>query len=117
LPVKKCEVCGGPVRPVDDRSAFGYCEDCGLVYVLKDRLKERLGAEPFAALEPGIARDSTETANAEGSSSDSATSARPPGSHWRCPDCGMEIQSDSDSDLGFARREHIREYHPNRSAG
>jgi hypothetical protein len=42
---------------------------------------------------------------------------RPFNSHWRCPDCDAEVDSANDSDLEFAKREHIREYHPNRSTG
>jgi hypothetical protein len=38
-----------------------------------------------------------------------------PGSHWKCPDCGANLGAENDSDLEFVKREHIREYHPNRS--
>ena len=117
LPSRDCEVCGGRVRPIDDQSVFGYCEKCGLVYALRDRLKEALGAETVAGLEAGTAGESTEARDTRIPVSESTPPARSSGSHWRCPDCEMDIHSDNDSDLGFAKREHIREYHPNRSTG
>jgi hypothetical protein len=36
-------------------------------------------------------------------------------SRWRCPDCGAVMDAENDSDLEFVKREHIREYHPNRA--
>ena len=117
MPTKGCKVCGGCVRPISDRSIFGYCENCGLVYALKDRLKVAPVTEALTGLEAGLAGEPVETRIAEASSSDSLVSERSAGSRWICPDCGMEISSDNDSDLGFAKREHIREYHPNRQTG
>jgi len=105
------------VKPVDGRSVFGYCENCGLVYVFKDRLKGASGTETLAGLEAGVTGGSMGARSGRDSLSESTTPARPPGSHWRCPDCEVEITSDNDSDLGFAKREHIREFHPNRSTG
>jgi hypothetical protein len=105
------------VRPLNDQGVLGYCEKCGIVYVLKNRVegawdKEELG---FGA---GVTGESSGPNTLRGVSVAEATT--PPqsrGSYWRCPDCDTEIHSDDDSDLGFARREHIREYHPNRSTG
>jgi len=114
LSAKACGVCGGPVRPLDDQSVFGYCENCGIVYALKDRLTAardtrvpgRIGASPD--------REAKGTGFTGGIAT---TPARSPGSHWRCPDCDTEIRADNDSDLEFAKREHVREYHPNRTPG
>ena len=117
MPTNGCEVCGGRVKPVSDQSIFGYCENCGLVYALRDRLKVEPVTEAFAGLTAGVAGEPVETGIAEAPVPDSPASARSAGSRWRCPDCDMEISSDNDSDLGFAKREHIREYHPNRQTG
>ena len=38
-------------------------------------------------------------------------------SRWRCPDCDAYLEAANDTDLQFVKREHIREYHPNRSIG
>jgi len=102
---------------MDDQSVFGYCEDCGIVYALKDRLKGSLGAGSLAGREVRASGESMGTMGVRASVAESPTPAQPPGAHWTCPDCGMEIQSDSDFDLAFSKREHIREYHPNRSTG
>ena len=91
----KCKVCSGHVRPVDDRSIFGYCEKCGLVYALKDRLADR---------EAGGARRGEEPAQGRGL-------------RWRCPDCDSEMEATSEADLEFIKREHVREFHPNRTMG
>lgn len=113
LSVKGCEVCGGTVRPLDDRSVFGYCEKCGLVYALTDRLIGGWGTEGASGVEAVTKSESLETKmSREASRADAAL-----GSYWRCPDCDAEIRMDSDSDLEFAKREHLREYHPNRSTG
>jgi len=114
LSVKACAVCGGNVRPLDDQSGLGYCENCGVVYALRDRLTEDPDTR-IQGIGPGTggARgpDTFRGSSVEGA----GTSARSPGSYWRCPDCDTEIRSENDSDLEFAKREHIREYHPNRS--
>ena len=109
-------MCGGLVRPIDDQSIFGYCEKCGVVYALKERLSTVKGAEAPARLDAENVRQ-TKVADAKraGSVADAATSLPSTGSYWRCPDCDAEIRTESDSDLEFVRREHIREYHPNRS--
>ncbi|HLQ06648.1 MAG TPA: hypothetical protein VK126_02720 [Nitrososphaerales archaeon] len=113
---KRCEVCGGNVTPVDDQSPFGYCEACGIVYALRDRLQGRptyekprttesqSDEEPMGVDRPGEAAP-LEAENAEHVSS-----------RWRCPDCGTVLESAVDSDMEFLKREHIREYHPNRSS-
>ena len=118
MSVKGCEVCGGHVRPLDDQSAFGYCESCGIVYALKDRLKGALDTDRVGRLGAGLTSESKGPNTLSGvSTSDATTPSHSSGSHWRCPDCDTEIHSDNDSDLEFAKREHIREYHPNRSTG
>ena len=118
LSVKGCEVCGGHVRPLDDQSAFGYCENCGIVYALKDRSKGVLDTERLGVLGAGFTNESKGPNSPSGVSMIDATAPpHSPGSCWRCPDCDTEIRSDNDSDLEFAKREHIREYHPNRSTG
>lgn len=114
LSVKGCGVCGGNVRPLDGQSGFGYCENCGIVYALGGRLT--------GARDTGRQGLGSGTGGAKGRdtfSGFSVISARAPpqspGSYWRCPDCETEIRSENDSDLEFAKREHVREYHPNRS--
>jgi hypothetical protein len=100
---------------LDDQGVLGYCENCGIVYVLKDRLEGAWDKEKlrFGA---GVTSESKGPNTLRGVSVVDATPpAQSQGSYWRCPDCDTEIRSDNDSDLGFARREHIREYHPNRS--
>ena len=86
MPGKKCEVCGGSVSLIADRGSFGACSMCGLVYYLKESTP--LGGGPPEASGPV----------------------------WRCPDCDAEVKAESEGDLRFVVREHIRSYHPNRSA-
>ena len=106
------------MRPIDDQSIFGYCEKCGIVYAMKARLSEEQGAETPPRLEAGTVGETKGTDTQRGSSvAGDATGARSTGSYWRCPDCGTEIRTDNDSDLEFVRREHLREYHPNRPTG
>jgi len=118
LSVKVCGVCGGQVRPLDDQSVFGCCEGCGIVYALKGRLAgardARMPGRFGTSADSGLRGPETPG----GVSVGVATSrARPPGSYWRCPDCDSEIHADNDSDLEFAKREHVREFHPNRTPG
>ena len=103
---------------MDDQSVLGYCENCGIVYVLKDRLKGTWDIGPPGRLGADVAGESKGTNRPGGVSAvDVAAPPRSPGSYWKCPDCDTEIRSDNDSDLEFIKREHIREYHPNRSTG
>ena len=102
--------------PFDEQSALGCCEDCGIVYALRGKLKGVPAGEAPDVLKSGAPRDSREKDRPEVTSVADATTPRPSsGVSWRCPDCDTEIRSENDSDLGFAKREHIREYHPNRS--
>jgi hypothetical protein len=117
LSAKRCEVCGGQVRPIGDQGGLGYCESCGIVYVLTDGLKGGRVAEALGGLGMSEPSEPKGTDRSRGASVDAAAPIRASGSYWKCPDCGAEIRSDNDSDLGFAKREHIREYHPNRSTG
>jgi len=106
------------VRPLDDQSVFAYCENCRIVYALKDRVEGAWYTERSGKARAGVTSDSVGPRPPRGVPTVSATTlAQPPGSYWRCPDCDTEIHSDNDSDLEFAKREHIREYHPNRSTG
>jgi hypothetical protein len=43
-----------------------------------------------------------------------APSDQTPIHRWRCPDCGAVTESPNEDDIEFLKREHIREYHPNR---
>jgi len=106
------------VGPLDDKSVFGCCEDCGLVYALKDRLAGAQGARVPGRLGTSADSELRGPDPREGASVGFApTPSRSSGSNWRCPDCDTEIHSDNDSDLEFAKREHVREYHPNRTPG
>lgn len=106
------------MRPLGNEGVFGYCENCGIVYALKDRLNGTRGAGGPVILGAGVPGESTEMNRPKGVS---PVEAKPhpqsPGAYWKCPDCDTEIRSENESDLGFAKREHIREYHPNRSTG
>jgi len=99
---------------LDDQGVFGYCENCGIVYVLKGRLEGALDIEKLGFGAGALSGSKGPNTLRGVSVADATTPAQSQGSYWRCPDCGTEIRSDNDSDLGFARREHIREYHPNR---
>ena len=114
--MKSCEVCGGHVRPVDGQVTFGYCENCGLVYALKVRLVERKTPEfpegPSGG--PGTKSAERERRATSGPDTEDQVSSVV---RWRCSDCGTALQADEESDLEFLKREHIREYHPNRSNG
>lgn len=107
---KRCEVCGGVVSPLDEQSNFGSCEHCGIVYAL-NRARERRAEEEageLGGLEEG------RRAEADDSSLPSGREGEAPAFRWRCPDCDAVLTADSESDLGFLRKEHIRELHPNR---
>jgi len=107
-----CEICGGRVRPVGDKSGFGFCENCGLVYFLTVGGGRRAETRGPGGTSRGMAQEGAgiaETAAFGGAS-------ERPGFHWTCPDCGAELTSEVESDLGFLRTVHIREYHPNRPA-
>ena len=101
---------------MDGQGVLGYCENCGIVYALKEKLKGTWDTETPRRFEGGITSDSKEAGSQRRVSPvDTKAPVRSPGSYWRCPDCDAEIRSDNDSDLKYAKREHIREYHPNRS--
>ena len=79
--------------------------------MIKERMESRPSMEstegPKAGpvKEPAMSRDVADT----------AWSSRSPTSLWVCPDCGVEMNAPNEGDLGFVKREHIREYHPNRA--
>jgi hypothetical protein len=113
---KRCEVCGGNVTPIDDQSPLGSCDSCGIVYALKDRLQGRRSFEAQGGVE--FRRDEKPREANEPMSAAPVDTEEPSGnlgSRWRCPDCGTLLESANESDLEFLKREHIREYHPNRS--
>lgn len=104
------------MRPVADDSVFGYCENCGLVYALRSRLKEDWSKETPRNPRTGPKEEPGGLSSPSAATHfDAEIPAQPTGSHWRCPDCDAEMSAANDSDLGFVKREHIREYHPNRS--
>jgi len=109
---KRCEVCGGNVIPTDEQGDFGYCEKCGIVYAL--------GARTRAERDEGIPASNRGESDREEVMSRVAVppddEARPGVSafRWRCPDCNEDLGADNAVDLEFLKREHIREYHPNR---
>ena len=106
------------MRPLDGQSVFAYCENCGIVYALRDRLKGAWDTEKPGTVKARITGESSGTVGPGWVPVvEAATPPQAPSSYWRCPDCDTEIRSDNDSDLEFVKREHIREYHPNRSTG
>ena len=109
---KRCEVCGGNVRPTDGQGDFGYCEKCGIVYALGARTR----AERDEAVPASNRGDSGREEVMSRVAVPPDDEARPVVSafRWRCPDCDEELGAESDVDLEFLKREHIREYHPNR---
>jgi predicted RNA-binding Zn-ribbon protein involved in translation (DUF1610 family) len=114
---KDCEVCGGHVKPIDAQSVFGYCEKCGLVYALRDRLEQRstTAAKAVESGQSGETREEERVGREAPSDAEQVSEAY--NSRWRCPDCGALLQASNESDLQFVKREHIREYHPNRALG
>jgi hypothetical protein len=106
-----CEVCGGHLRGLEGDSALCYCESCGIVYALKERLEEREGMKAPGVLVEGAGETDRPTRAIH---VDTDQSPQPFSSRWTCPDCGIELNSANDSDLKFVIREHVREYHPNR---
>ena len=105
------------MRPLDEQSAFSYCEKCGIVYALKDRLAEYRDTGGQERPGTGFFGRQKETSRQKRADfHDKEVSHEAPTFHWRCPDCDAEFNADSDTDLEFAKREHIREYHPNRPA-
>jgi predicted RNA-binding Zn-ribbon protein involved in translation (DUF1610 family) len=109
---KECEVCGGHVRPMDTQSVFGFCEKCGLVYALKDRLEQQSPATAKAVEFGWRAETKGRAARSDAEQASEAFTSR-----WRCPDCGTLLEASNESDMLFVKREHIREYHPNRAIG
>jgi rubredoxin len=105
------------VTPVDDQSPFGYCEACGIVYALRDRLQGRPSRETPRVIELQSDEEPVGTDKPGGAAHvDAEEPSEHLGSRWRCPDCGTLLESANESDLEFLKREHIREYHPNRSS-
>jgi hypothetical protein len=106
------------VRPLADPSGLGYCEECGIVYALKGGGKGERVTDVPEALKVGAGGEPEGTEWRRGTSAADVTPPGPSsGAYWRCPDCDTAIRADNDSELGFAKREHIREYHPNRPTG
>ena len=102
------------MRPLDEQSTFGYCERCGIVYALKDKLTEHGYTDEQRRPESGFLRGRKEARMQRPADSYDEESRQAPSFHWRCPDCDAEFNETSDTDLEFARREHVRDYHPNR---
>jgi predicted RNA-binding Zn-ribbon protein involved in translation (DUF1610 family) len=112
---RRCEVCGGRVRPTDQQSNFGFCEKCGIVYALRARATNEWGEEMPRSFEGDFGKGREEPSRSKVSASeDTGELARASAFLWRCPDCDSELRAANDTDLGFLKREHIREYHPNR---
>ena len=115
---KGCEVCGGKVRPIDDKSLFGYCDTCGIVYVLKDRLERQRSSEAPRGIESRVGEEPMEPETPKRTPPlDTEVPLESAQSHWRCPDCDTDLEAPDETDLEFLKREHIREYHPNRFNG
>jgi hypothetical protein len=115
---KGCEVCGGKVRPIDDQSLFAFCDTCGIVYVLKDRLEGQQSTEAPREIELGLGREPKDTEMPRRTAFiDNEAPLESLSSHWRCPDCDTDLEAPNEADLEFLKREHVREFHPNRSTG
>ena len=103
------------MNSLDGQSNFGCCERCGIVYAL-DKLRERRAEEEAGELEcessEGRRREKTDERNILARSKRKVEFSD---FRWKCPDCDMELTAGSESDLGFLKREHVRELHPNRS--
>ncbi len=99
------------MEAMDERSEFGYCEHCGLVYALS---RLRVLGEAEESKPPGA--DLGDATGGKDGRSDAARQedADSKAFRWSCGDCGTAITADIESDLGLLKREHIREYHPNR---
>jgi predicted RNA-binding Zn-ribbon protein involved in translation (DUF1610 family) len=109
---KRCEVCGGNVRPTEEQGDFGYCEKCGIVYALGAWMRGERGPGV-----PGFFRADTgqeEVMPKIAVPPDDEVRPRVSAFRWKCPDCNEDLRAESDVDLEFLKREHIREYHPNR---
>jgi len=104
-PSKLCEVCGGSVEAIDEKSFFGYCTKCGVVYALKERMGD---ARHLSNQAPPVRPDRE--------SPPPQTPQKEEGAVWVCPDCGMEVPMTSQDDLKFVKRQHNLDYHPNRPA-
>ena len=103
------------MNSLNGQSNFGYCERCGIVYAL-DKLRERKaeeGAEELGS-ESSKGRRREET-NGRNILARNKLQVEFSDFRWKCPDCDAELAAGSESDLGFLKREHIRELHPNRS--
>ena len=111
---KDCGVCGGRVQPVDGKSDFGYCVGCGLVYLVKLNTPRTLGAEENGTGGGWYSKAGREPDEPSGTPDSFGRTSQSGGSRWRCPDCGTVLTSEAESDLGFLKVAHIREYHPNR---
>jgi hypothetical protein len=111
---KGCEVCGGLVRQARDEGSLGYCTKCGIVYFLGKVSSE--GMEPtIQDLGKKFSRErGTVHQTDEPPSMEPAIEAKTDSGHWICPDCGTRFEYAHESDLAYVKREHFREFHPNR---
>jgi predicted RNA-binding protein with PUA-like domain len=92
---------------------------CGIVYILKGRMGEPMNKDALEGLEKTFVegQDKADNKPWEPASPDQVEQTQPSTHRWRCPDCGSVMESPEEGDLEFIKREHFREYHPNRAAG
>ena len=103
------------MSPMDLESSYGYCEHCGIVYALR-KLKENQADETDGGQAQGFDYERGETnRHAGGAGADESESYGPDTVRWTCPDCNEVLSAANDGDLKFVIREHVREFHPNRS--
>ena len=103
------------MRPTDEQSNFGFCVKCGIVYALRARTTGVWGEETPRTFEGEFGEGTKEPSkSATAAPIDTGAPAQASAFLWRCPDCDSELRADNDVDLQFLKREHIREYHPNR---
>jgi hypothetical protein len=106
------------VKPTNDESAFGYCEKCGIVYFLKSKMGEQKKKDSLEGIERSLSEGSGSEEIKTWEETPALQAGSQPAKHrWRCPDCGAVMDSTDEDELEFIKREHFKEYHPNRAAG
>jgi hypothetical protein len=116
--VKGCDVCGGRVQPVSQDSTLGYCVSCGIVYFLRTKSGLEVETESMDVLQNKFGNEQAPRSEVADPPPEQVERApEPAGSYWMCPDCGTRFALSDQSDAMYIKREHFREFHPNRIEG